>query len=112
MTRLDCTVQVVENQMLVGKQFQGVAHLEERTFDEHMTFWFGAINIDCSSVQEWYALWEKRILIRLEDGRIGHAHCQTGHAKEVLVQTQAHEIGSNYLINFMGLTSLQVPPAQ
>jgi hypothetical protein len=60
MTRLDCTVQVVENQKLVGKQFQGVARLAERAIDEHMTFWFGAINIDCSSVPEWYALWERQ----------------------------------------------------
>src|SRR5271165_4250113 len=106
MTRLDCTVQVLENQQLVGRQFQGVARLEERAFDEHMTFWFGAINIDCSSVPEWYALWERRILIRLENGRIGHAHCQIGPAAEVHVQTQTREIGSNFIIYFIGLTSL------
>jgi hypothetical protein len=103
---------MVENQKLVGKQFQGVARLEERAFDEHMTFWFGAINIDCSSVQEWYALWEKKILIRLEDGRIGHAHCQIGLSEEVHAQTQTHEIGGNYVIYFMGLTSFQMPATQ
>lgn len=54
MTKLDCTVQVVGENKLVGKQFQGAAHLEERPFDKNMTFWFGAATLDCSSSEEWY----------------------------------------------------------